>query len=102
MATKPIPVDHEPDCSNHQVCYNDWYSAWWNGVGQFLLDGRNPLSFQEAIKRFEIWGCGQMSESCRAKTMSRVQSGDAWAPTIELIDVTCKRVSDFLLPERAL
>ena len=95
VATEPIPVEHEPDCNNHRACYDDWYLAWWNGVGQFLLDGHNPLPFQEAIKRFENWDCGQMSESCKVKTMSQVQSGDAWAPMVELTGETSKRVSDF-------
>lgn len=104
VATEPTPVDHEPDCSDHQVCYDDWYSAWWNGVGQFLLDGRNPLPFQEVIQKFENWGCGRMSESCKAKTMIWVRSGDAcscnWVDPRDLqegLKFFDKRVSSLLI-----
>ena len=33
----------------------DWHAIWWNGMGRFLLDGRNPQPYGEAVKVSKIW-----------------------------------------------
>ncbi|KAJ7923267.1 hypothetical protein B0H13DRAFT_2316646 [Mycena leptocephala] len=35
---------HEPGCKDNAACSQDWRAVWWNGMGRFLLDGRNPLT----------------------------------------------------------
>ncbi|EGO25495.1 hypothetical protein SERLADRAFT_437231 [Serpula lacrymans var. lacrymans S7.9] len=45
--------EHALDCSNQDLCSADWWQAWWNGMGRFLLDGRYPMPYKEAAQRFQ-------------------------------------------------
>ncbi|KAI6001131.1 hypothetical protein EDC04DRAFT_2973525 [Pisolithus marmoratus] len=49
---EPVILSHTSDCENPTACQEDWHTVWWNGMGWFLLDGRNPQPFSEAVKRF--------------------------------------------------
>ncbi|KIO05893.1 hypothetical protein M404DRAFT_947737, partial [Pisolithus tinctorius Marx 270] len=40
---EPIILSHANDCQNPTACQEDWHAVWWNGMGHFLLNGRNPL-----------------------------------------------------------
>jgi hypothetical protein len=74
-AEPPSIVKHAEDCTNAQDCSRDWYTVWWSGMGRMLLDGRNPLSFEEALKRFEHLQFGEMAEGCKAEMLSIVKEG---------------------------
>ncbi|KAK6961869.1 hypothetical protein R3P38DRAFT_3248977 [Favolaschia claudopus] len=56
---------HHPGCKDHQSCEEDWHCVWWNGIGRSLLDGRNPLSWTESVKKLEAMHFGRMHLGCR-------------------------------------
>ncbi|KAJ7736623.1 hypothetical protein B0H14DRAFT_2408323, partial [Mycena olivaceomarginata] len=61
------PVDgpaHSPDCIDNDVCAGDWHAVWWNGMGRFLFDGRNPLTWTDSLQQFERMEFGQMHPGC--------------------------------------
>jgi hypothetical protein len=61
----PPMLNHAPDCDNPVRCSEDWQTIWWIGMGRPLLDGRNPLTYGEAFKRFQILQFGSVSEGCK-------------------------------------
>jgi hypothetical protein len=76
IATEPPSIiSHAEDCVDNLRCSQDWYSIWWNGMGRCLLDGRNPLSFDEAFKRFELLHFGGMGEGCKKAMLGLIKDG---------------------------
>ena len=71
----PIITTHARDCHDHNKCNDDWYAVWWNGMGRLILDGRNPLTFDEAFKRFEVLKFGRMSDGCKKDMLRLVKGG---------------------------
>ncbi|KAI6142426.1 hypothetical protein BKA82DRAFT_149068, partial [Pisolithus tinctorius] len=49
---EPTILSHADDFQNPTVCQEDWHAVWWNGMGCFLLNGRNPQPYFDAIKHF--------------------------------------------------
>jgi hypothetical protein len=41
-------------------------------MGRFLLDGRNPQSWDDAVARFRTLQYGSMADSCRERVMGVV------------------------------
>ncbi|KAG1775033.1 hypothetical protein EV702DRAFT_973803 [Suillus placidus] len=56
---------HLNDCQDPTGCSEDWHAIWWNGMGWFLLDGRNPQPYSDAIKCLKELSLGQVSEGCK-------------------------------------
>ncbi|KAH7888174.1 hypothetical protein F5I97DRAFT_1829012 [Phlebopus sp. FC_14] len=59
-------------------CTNDWHAIWWNGMGRFLLDGRNPQPFDDAIKWFREMNFGRVNEKCKAHMLRIINEGLAF------------------------
>ncbi|KAJ7042187.1 hypothetical protein C8F04DRAFT_1252165 [Mycena alexandri] len=78
-AEEPIIEAHSSMCANNLACERDWHGVWWNGMGRFLLDGRNALSWTESVERFEAVEFGEMDADCRAKMLKLTRTGDAYA-----------------------
>jgi hypothetical protein len=68
----PPLLNHAPDCENPVRCTEDWQTIWWIGMGRPLLDGRNPLTYGEAFKRFQILQFGAVSEGCKLGMFSLI------------------------------
>ncbi|KAG8213609.1 hypothetical protein J3R82DRAFT_10293, partial [Butyriboletus roseoflavus] len=47
VACEPPPMVHVTACTNIDQCVVDWKQLWWNGMGHFLLDGRNPQPYKD-------------------------------------------------------
>lgn len=73
---EPPILKHADDCADETGCQEDWHGVWWNGMGRFLLDGRNPQPFTEAVDRFREFQFGRMSDGCR-KLMFQVLEDEA-------------------------
>ncbi|EGO01227.1 hypothetical protein SERLA73DRAFT_72184 [Serpula lacrymans var. lacrymans S7.3] len=84
----PELEEHALDCSNHDRCTSDWAQVWWNRMGQFILDGRNPLSYKEASQRFQKFKFGWMVDGCKKKMFEVIWSNKAFGITNELIKET--------------
>ncbi|KAG2366749.1 hypothetical protein BDR07DRAFT_1273959 [Suillus spraguei] len=52
-AEEPKILMHSSDCQDLMGCSEDWHAIWWNGMGWFLLNGRNPQPYGDALKRFK-------------------------------------------------
>jgi hypothetical protein len=53
----------------------DWYAIWWNGMGRFLLDGRNPQPYGEAIKHFKDMEFGRVSGGVQGTFVQDYRAG---------------------------
>jgi hypothetical protein len=88
----PIIRTHDSSCLNADHCNDDWYAAWWNGMGRLILDGRNPLSFEEAFKRFEILKFGRMGEGCKKEMLKLVKAGFGFSHCDACVEAVGKRL----------
>ena len=76
VACEPPPmVNHCNECHNHVQCAIDWHGTWWNGMGRFLLDGRNPLTYTEAFNRFQALQFGAVTEGCKQAMFAFIKDG---------------------------
>lgn len=86
VAAEPPAIDiHTPNCVDHKLCEQDWRGIWWNGMGRFLLDGRNPLPWDAAMSRFQTLQFGRMGEGCKDHVMSMVRDGTAFVHAETLV-----------------
>jgi hypothetical protein len=66
VGCEPPPVEtHTADCQDHERCAEDWRTVWWNGMGRYILDGRNPQTHTEAIQLFRNLEFGAAGHGCR-------------------------------------
>ncbi|KAJ6526085.1 hypothetical protein B0H19DRAFT_1084691 [Mycena capillaripes] len=86
-------VAHSPDCRDHDSCSRDWHATWWNGMGRFLLDGRNPLTWTDAMQQFEHLNFGEMNPTCLMNMLDVVRTEDSNSHVYQMID----RVSEELM-----
>ncbi|OAX37998.1 hypothetical protein K503DRAFT_770914, partial [Rhizopogon vinicolor AM-OR11-026] len=56
---------HASNCREPVGCDEDWHAIWWNGMGRFLLDGRNPQPYGDAVKCFKNMQFGRVSRGVR-------------------------------------
>jgi hypothetical protein len=100
IAAEPPPIiNHAPDCPNPKRCSADWYAVWWNGMARFILDGRNPLTYDEAFKRFEILGFGEMGHGCKKDMLALVKGGNGFRHAQYTVDVAGARLAASLSSE---
>ncbi|KAJ7668978.1 hypothetical protein B0H17DRAFT_949562, partial [Mycena rosella] len=87
VAAEPAVIDEllATTCSDKVACACDWHAVWWNGMGRFLLDGHNPLSWTVSIERFEGMEFGEMGAECKVKMLKLVRTGDVYAHSYNLI-----------------
>ncbi|KAI6149663.1 hypothetical protein BKA82DRAFT_161407, partial [Pisolithus tinctorius] len=72
VAAEFPPIVHSSSCQDHKGCAEDWAAVWWNGMGQLLLDGRNPWHLDEAIDHFKGLQFGQVSVDCKRHMFSHI------------------------------
>ncbi|KAJ7629234.1 hypothetical protein DFH06DRAFT_1141232 [Mycena polygramma] len=85
-------IPHSRDCTDHTTCAQDWYTAWWHGMGRFLQDGRTPLTYTDAMRQFEKMEFGNMNLACRIKIFEsiRLEKGNNYV--YAMVQETCKEL----------
>lgn len=100
VAAEEFPIEHHAyTCSDKAACERDWHAVWWNGMGRFLLDGRNPLTWTVAMERFEAFNFGEMDVECRATMLKLVRSGDAYCLGYDLVTVVANHLMEGIAEE---
>ncbi|KZP14240.1 hypothetical protein FIBSPDRAFT_981009 [Athelia psychrophila] len=98
VAIEPPPLGAHPDsCRDAAVCTEDWQTAWWSGMGRFLLDGRNPQNWDGAMARFEDFECGRMGTACKERGMEVMRSRVAFEYSDKLIVDTAEQLAASLI-----
>ncbi|KAG2157734.1 uncharacterized protein EDB93DRAFT_1078439, partial [Suillus bovinus] len=64
-AEEPRILMHLNDCNDLTGCSEDWHAIWWNGMAHFLLNGRNPQLYGDAVRHFKNMSFGHVSEGCK-------------------------------------
>lgn len=95
-AEEPRILVHADDCRYPTACEEDWHAAWWNGMGRFLLDGRNPQPYRDAAKRFKEMTLGRVNEKCKAFMFRMIDEGDAFNAVDCFITDICDRLVEQL------
>ncbi|KAI6143354.1 hypothetical protein BKA82DRAFT_4359898 [Pisolithus tinctorius] len=72
VAVEAPPIIHAARCQDHKGCEEDWGAVWWNGMGQLLLNGRSPYSFDDAINLFKKLQFGRVGEDCKRYMFSNI------------------------------
>jgi hypothetical protein len=101
VAAEPPPItEHSADCGNTTACAADWHAVWWNGMARYLLDGRNPLQWEDAFHLFERMEFGDMAKGCKQTMLMMVKDGSAMSvPIYHLTNRATKQVLNLVLPE---
>lgn len=99
VACEPPPLVHSVGCEDPQRCLHDWRQLWWNGMGRFLVDGRNPQSFNDAVQQFQGLSYGGMSPECWRNVVKFVKEGRAFLHEDDLLDLTARSLAEFLIVE---
>ncbi|KAG2069312.1 hypothetical protein BDR04DRAFT_710620 [Suillus decipiens] len=66
---------HSDDCQDPTGCSEDWHAIWWNGMGWFLLDARNPQPYSDAVKHFKELKFGWVSGGCKELMFKSLDQG---------------------------
>jgi len=82
---------HTSDCQDPIGCNEDWHAIWWNGMARFLLDGRNPQPYCEAVKCFKDLQFGRVSGGCKELMFKIIEQGTAFNHTDQFVDEACNR-----------
>ncbi|KAG2137957.1 hypothetical protein DEU56DRAFT_912594 [Suillus clintonianus] len=98
---EPPIIEHSPYCTDNTTCSIDWRQLWWNSMAHFLLDGRNPQYFREAVERFQELGSeiGRMNPECWKILLQTVKKGAAFHLTVDLVEETAQQLSAALITE---
>ncbi|KAF8121480.1 hypothetical protein EV363DRAFT_1185666 [Boletus edulis] len=89
-AEEPHIHVHADDCQDTVACATDWHGVWWNGMGRYLLDGRNPQPYEDAVRRFKTeMQFGRMGKGCREKMFELLEEGSAFQHADHFIDDLC-------------
>ncbi|KAF8549905.1 hypothetical protein OG21DRAFT_1447278 [Imleria badia] len=95
---EPVILTHVTDCQDPSACQEDWHNVWWNGMGRFLLDGRNPQPFSDAVERFREMQFGRMSQGCRNLMFQLLDRGTGFRRADLFITEICNGlIQDFLV-----
>ncbi|KAJ8586970.1 hypothetical protein M405DRAFT_742712 [Rhizopogon salebrosus TDB-379] len=94
---EPKILMHASDCQDPLGCDEDWHAIWWNGMGRFLLDGRNPQPYGEAVKRFKDLKFGRVSRGCKELMFKIIEQETAFAHANQFIEETCNRLVEQLI-----
>ncbi|KAI9568350.1 hypothetical protein HD554DRAFT_761658 [Boletus coccyginus] len=93
-AEEPIILSHTDDCPNPKECLEDWHAVWWNGMGRFLLDGRNPQPYSDAVRRFKQLQFGRMGIGCRALMLKVIDDGLGFRYVETFIENVCQGLAN--------
>ena len=72
---EPVILPHADDCQDAVTCQKDWHNVWWNGMGQFLLDGRNPQPFGDTVQHFQNMQFGHIGAGCQKLMFEVLECG---------------------------
>ncbi|KAG1768509.1 hypothetical protein EDD22DRAFT_872088 [Suillus occidentalis] len=98
-AEEPKILMHSNECEDPTGCNEDWHAIWWNGMGRFLLDARNPQPYSEAVKRFKELKFGRVSEGCKELMFKLLDQGAAFRHAEHFISEACHLLVDKLVFE---
>ncbi|KAG1855612.1 hypothetical protein F4604DRAFT_1685709 [Suillus subluteus] len=98
-AEEPKILMHSNECQDPTGCNEDWHAIWWNGMGRFLLDGRNPQLYDDAIKRFKELQFGCVSEGCKDLMFKILDQGAAFKHAEQFVSETCSFLVEKLVFE---
>ncbi|KAF8550529.1 hypothetical protein OG21DRAFT_1513919 [Imleria badia] len=97
---EPVILTHADDCQDPLACQADWHSVWWNGMGRFLLDAKNPQPFDDAVKRFRKMEFGRMGTGCQQLMFQILERGVGFRYAEVFITSVCSGlVDDFHLSD---
>jgi hypothetical protein len=70
-------------------------------MARFLLDGRNPQVFREAVDRFQELGSeiGRVNPECWKSLLQTVKKGTAFHLAYDLVEETAQQLSAALITE---
>ncbi|KAG1718177.1 uncharacterized protein EDB91DRAFT_1258815 [Suillus paluster] len=88
-------------CTDNTTCSIDWRQLWWNSMARFLVDGRNPQDFRDAVERFQELGfeIGRVNPECWKTLLQTVKKGAAFHLAFDLIEETAQQLSAALITE---
>ncbi|KAG2089237.1 uncharacterized protein F5147DRAFT_587260 [Suillus discolor] len=98
-AEEPKILMHSNECQDPTGCNKDWHAIWWNGMGHFLLDGRNPQPYDDAVKRFKELQFGRVSEGCKDLMFKILDQGAAFKHAKQFLSETCSFLVEKLVFE---
>ncbi|KAG1857218.1 hypothetical protein C8R48DRAFT_804605 [Suillus tomentosus] len=98
-AEEPKILMHSNECQDPTGCNEDWHAIWWNGMGRFLLDGRNPQPYDDAVKRFKELQFGRVSEGCKDLMFKILDQGAAFKHAQQFLSETCSFLVEKLVFE---
>ncbi|KAG2366300.1 hypothetical protein BDR07DRAFT_1274782, partial [Suillus spraguei] len=90
---------HSSDCQDPTGCSEDWHAIWWNGMGWFLLNGRNPQPYGDALKRFKELSFGRVSEGCKKLMFKILDEGALFRHTEHFASEACRFLVEKLVFE---
>lgn len=99
VACEPPTMVHSKRCQDRRACNNDWRQVWWNGMGRFLLDGRNPLSYADAMQQFQQFDYGRVCPDCWRHMLDFCKTEKAFLHEDTLIEATCQDLAGRLIKE---
>ncbi|KAG1895220.1 uncharacterized protein F5891DRAFT_984426 [Suillus fuscotomentosus] len=102
VACEELPlIEHTACCTDNTACSIDWRQLWWNSMARFLLDGRNPQAFHEAVDRFQELGSeiGRVNPECWKMLLQTVKKGTAFHLAYDLVEETAQQLSAALITE---
>jgi hypothetical protein len=97
IACEAPPMVHAGTCTKQKLCEDDWKQLWWNGMGRFLLDGRNPQPYKDAVERFEKLDIGQINLDCWKAVLYIVKAHSAFDHERKLITRTADDLVKYLI-----
>ncbi|KAJ7744721.1 hypothetical protein B0H14DRAFT_2637268 [Mycena olivaceomarginata] len=77
---------HVLECQDRHACETDWHVVWWNGMGRFLLDGRNLLTWTDSIIQFQKMQFGRVHPGCLEKMMNLVDGSEGHKYVYKMVD----------------
>ncbi|KAG1875466.1 hypothetical protein DFJ58DRAFT_650269, partial [Suillus subalutaceus] len=101
-AEEPKILMHTSNCQDPVGCNEDWHAIWWNGMARFLLDGRNPQPYREAVKCFKDLQFGRVSGGCKELMFKIIGEGAAFNHADQFVDEACNCLADKLIFEPSL
>ncbi|KAG2336726.1 hypothetical protein BDR05DRAFT_1005610 [Suillus weaverae] len=96
---EPPLIEHVVCCTDNTACSIDWRQLWWNSMARFLLDGRNPQFFREAVDRLQELGSEIGSRECWKMLLPTVKKGTAFHLAYDLVEETAQQLSAALITE---
>jgi hypothetical protein len=99
IACEAPPMVHAGTCRKQKRCEEDWKQLWWNGMGRFLLDGRNPQPYKDAVERFEKLDIGEINLDCWRAVLFIVKGQSAFEHERKLITRTANDLAKLLIVE---